>query len=84
MSELSVVTSALGYTGRYIARALFERGERVRTLTAHPAQPNPFGERLEIAPLDFASPERLARSFSASRITCIRRKSSGMLAVTIT
>jgi len=66
MSELSVVTGALGYTGRYIARALFERGERVRTLTAHPAQPNPFGERLEIAPLDFASPERLARSLEGA------------------
>jgi NADH dehydrogenase len=58
-SELSVVTGALGYTGRYIARALLERGARVRTLTAHPAQPNPFGARIEIAPLDFGSPESL-------------------------
>jgi NADH dehydrogenase len=59
--ELSVVTGALGYTGRYIARALFERGARVRTLTAHPSQPNPFGERLEIAPMDFGSPDILAQ-----------------------
>ena len=58
--ELNVVTGALGYTGRYITRALLEGGARVRTLTAHPSRPNPFGDRLEIAPLDFASPESLA------------------------
>jgi uncharacterized protein YbjT (DUF2867 family) len=65
-SGFSVVTGALGYTGRYIAGALLERGERVRTLTAHPAQPNPFGERLEIAPLDFGSPESLTRSLEGA------------------
>jgi uncharacterized protein YbjT (DUF2867 family) len=64
--ELNVVTGALGYTGRYIAGALFERGARVRTLTAHPSQPNPFGERLEIAPLDFGSPDILARSLEGA------------------
>ena len=66
-SELNVVTGALGYTGRYIARALFERGARVRTMTAHPSQPNPFGDRLEIAPLDFASPESLAKGLEGAR-----------------
>ena len=65
-SELNVVTGALGYTGRYIARALLERGARVRTLTAHPSQPNPFGERLEIAPMDFGSPESLTRSLEGA------------------
>jgi len=64
--EFSVVTGALGYTGRYLAHALLERGARVRTLTAHPAQPNPFGERLEIAPLDFASPESLTRNLEGA------------------
>lgn len=64
--ELNVVTGALGYTGRYIARALIERGARVRTLTAHPLQPNPFGERLEIAPMDFGSPESLIKSLAGA------------------
>jgi uncharacterized protein YbjT (DUF2867 family) len=64
--ELEVVTGALGYTGRYIARALLERGARVRTLTAHPSQPNPFGERLEIAPLDFHSPDSLVKSLEGA------------------
>ena len=64
--ELNVVTGALGYTGRYIARALLERGARVRTMTAHPSPPNPFGDRLEIAPLDFASPESLAKGLEGA------------------
>ena len=64
--ELEVVTGALGYTGHYIARALLERGACVRTLTAHPSQPNPFGERLEIAPLDFHSPDSLARNLEGA------------------
>src|SRR5512146_1232079 len=64
--ELNVVTGALGYTGRYIAGALLERGARVRTLTAHPLQTNPFGERLEIAPMDFGSPESLSKSLEGA------------------
>lgn len=64
--DLNVITGALGYTGRYIASALIERGARVRTITAHPSQPNPFGDRLEIAPMDFASPDNLARSLEGA------------------
>jgi len=64
--ELNVVTGALGYTGRYITRALLERGARVRTMTAHPSRPNPFGDRLEIAPLDFAAPESLAKGLEGA------------------
>ena len=65
-AELSVVTGALDYTGRYIARGLIEQGARVRTLTAHPNEPNPFAGRIEIAPLDFASPESLARGLEGA------------------
>src|SRR6185437_10975488 len=64
--ELNVVTGALGYTGRYITRALLECGARVRTMTAHPSRPNPFGDRLEIAPLDFAAPESLAKGLEGA------------------
>jgi uncharacterized protein YbjT (DUF2867 family) len=64
--DLNVITGALGYTGRYIARALIERGARVRTITAHPSQPNPFGDHLEIAPMDFVAPDKLARSLDGA------------------
>ena len=40
--ELSVVTGAFGYTGRYIARRLLADGERVRTITGHPGRPGPL------------------------------------------
>jgi uncharacterized protein YbjT (DUF2867 family) len=35
-------------------------------MTAHPSQPNPFGDRLEIAPLDFASPASLAKGLEGA------------------
>ena len=57
--ELNVVTGAFGYTGKYIARKLLASGRRVRTLTGHPERPNPFGEQVSVAPLNFECPERL-------------------------
>ncbi len=58
-TELDIVTGAFGYTGRHVAARLLEKGRRVRTLTAHPDRPNPFGDRMEMAPLDLDRPERL-------------------------
>ena len=59
---LNVVTGALGYTGRYIAKRLLDRGDKVRTLTNSINRPNPFGDRLELRPLSFDDPARLAES----------------------
>ena len=56
------VTGALGYSGRYIARRLIDRGQRIMTLTGHPGRPNPFGEAVTIAPFNFEHPAALARS----------------------
>jgi NADH dehydrogenase len=53
MPEVDVVTGAFGYTGRYITRRLLESGRNVETLTGHPDRPNPFGDRIDVAPLDF-------------------------------
>ena len=58
-SRLNVVTGALGYTGRYITRLLLSKGEAVRTLTGHPQRPNPFGDCISVAPLDFEDPGQL-------------------------
>jgi NADH dehydrogenase len=62
MSELSVVTGAFSYTGKYIAHALVKSSVPVRTLTGHPDRPNPFGDSVSIARLDFENPERLVES----------------------
>lgn len=59
---LHAVTGGLGYSGRYIARRLLDAGARVITLTNSTDRPNPFGERMEVLPLDFDDPMRLEES----------------------
>lgn len=61
MSELTVVTGATGYSGKYITRRLLCAGHRVRTLTGHPDRPNTFGNRIEIVPYHFEDPDQLQR-----------------------
>ena len=53
LEELDVVTGAFGYTGRYITQRLLSSGKSVRTLTGHPNRPNPFGDRVSVAPYEF-------------------------------
>ncbi len=67
-AELCVVTGALGYTGRYLARRLLATGGRVRTLTNRRDRPNPFGDQLEIAPLDFGRPAQLIESLGGADV----------------
>jgi uncharacterized protein YbjT (DUF2867 family) len=50
---VDAVTGAFGYTGRFITQRLLLSATVVRTLTNHPDQPNPFGQRVEVAPLAF-------------------------------
>ena len=61
-----VVTGASGYTGRYIARLLLERGAEVRALTGHSERPGPFGDRVETHPYSFDDPAALARSLEGA------------------
>ena len=65
-SRLSVVTGAFGYTGKYIARLLLDRGESVRTLTRSPASRSPFGAQVETRPLDFGKYEQLVASLTGA------------------
>lgn len=60
--ELSVVTGAFSYTGKYIARRLLALGRRVRTLTGHPRRHDPFGGQVSVAPLSFEKPAELVES----------------------
>ena len=60
--DLAVVTGAFSYTGRYVTRRLLGEGVRVRTLTRSPDAEDPFGGRVEVAPLDFSDPDGLCRS----------------------
>ena len=66
MSNLTVVTGAFGYTGKYIAQQLLDRGMTVRSLTRNPASFSPFGDRVERHPLDFDDTEQLTRSLEGA------------------
>ncbi len=66
--SISVVTGAFGYTGKYIARRLLDQGSRVRTLTRTPVYRSPFGDHVEVRPLDFGDPSGLAASLEGADI----------------
>lgn len=61
-TEINVVTGAFGYTGRYIADRLLSMGKSVRTLTRHTSRDNPYGDRVEVLPLNFDRPDELANA----------------------
>jgi len=65
--EIHAVTGAFGYSGRYIARRLLRAGKTVRTLTNSPDRTGEYhaqlqGEQLQVFPLSFDNPKRLAES----------------------
>jgi NADH dehydrogenase len=61
-TELHAVTGAFGYSGKYIARRLLDRGCEVLTLTNSPDRPNPFGQAVRAVPFYFDQPQRLVES----------------------
>ena len=66
--DLAVVTGAFSYTGRYVTRRLLDLGVRVRTLARSPDAEDPFGGRVEVAPLDFSDPDGLRRSMQGAGV----------------
>lgn len=60
--SLHALTGAFSYTGRYITRQLLAAGHNVMTLTGHPNNPNPFGDRVKAFPFNFEHPDALAES----------------------
>ncbi len=66
--QIHIVTGALGYSGKYIAKRLLEAGHHVRTLTNSSNKPNPFGDRIEVHPLDFNNPDKLAESLKGASV----------------
>jgi len=66
--KFDVVTGAFGYTGKYITRRLLAAGREVRTLTGHPHRPDPFGGRVQIAPLDFRNLAGLVESLRGASV----------------
>ncbi len=56
------VTGAYGYSGKYIAERLLQRGDTVITLTNSLHRENSFGDTIEAFPFNFNNPEMLIAS----------------------
>lgn len=67
-NTIHTITGALGFTGKYIAGQLIEKGCTVQTLTNSPERPNPFGNKLNILPLDFDNLENLTNSLRGTDV----------------
>ena len=52
-----IVTGALGYSGKFIAKKLIEEVHTLKTLTNSAHKHNPFGEKLIIEPFHFENPD---------------------------
>ena len=65
---LHVVTGAFGYTGRWIAHQLLEKGEKVRTLTNAIGRDDPFDGEVEVHPLDFEDKAALVESLRGADV----------------
>jgi len=48
--DIHVVTGAFGYSGKYIASRLLDKGYEVRTLTNSYNRANPFGDKVKAYP----------------------------------
>ncbi len=61
-NPIHVVTGAFGYSGKYIAHRLLEKGHPVQTLTNSVNRANDFAGQVTAQPYNFDRPDELARS----------------------
>ncbi|HLH52536.1 MAG TPA: NAD-dependent epimerase/dehydratase family protein [Verrucomicrobiae bacterium] len=64
----TAVTGAFGYSGRYIAWRLLDRGHEVITLTNSSSRPNPFGDRVRAFPFHFDEPQELEKTLRGTEV----------------
>lgn len=57
-----MVTGAFGFSGKYIAEQLLEKGHEVLTLTNSINRKNPFGKKIKAIPFNFENLEELTSS----------------------
>jgi NADH dehydrogenase len=67
-SPTHAVTGAYGYSGKYIAQRLLDKGQAVITLTNSPRRANPFGDKVRAYPFNFDDPQALADSLKGVSI----------------
>ncbi len=65
---IHAVTGAFGYSGKYIAKLLLDKGKHVITITNSLLRPNPFGDKLKAFAFNFDKPELLAESLKDVKV----------------
>ncbi|MCP4111655.1 MAG: NAD(P)H-binding protein [Desulfobacteraceae bacterium] len=60
--NIHAVTGAFGFSGKYIAQHLLDKGRSVITLTNSTHRPNPFDDKIEVHPFNFDNPTKLTES----------------------
>ncbi|RME58357.1 MAG: NAD-dependent epimerase/dehydratase family protein, partial [Candidatus Dadabacteria bacterium] len=65
---MHTVTGAFGYSGKYIAKALLERGKRVRTLTNSLERESELKGKVEVFPLNFDRPKELLQALEGTEV----------------
>ena len=68
LEGLHVVTEAFGYTGRWIAHHLLERGAEVRTLTNSIGRDDPFDGKVKVHRYDFDDRKKLVESLKGTSV----------------
>ncbi len=66
--ERHAVTGAYGYSGKYIAKELLDRGHQVITLTNSPEREHPFGDRVQPFPFHFDEPQKTTDTLRGVRV----------------
>ena len=67
-SETHAVTGAFGYTGRYIAQRLLQRGVHIHALTNSVKRVNSLGKQVKVYPFNFDQPELLTNSLRGVKV----------------
>lgn len=65
---MHAVTGAFGYSGKYIAQRLLDRGREVITLTNSPHRKNPFAGKVRAYPFNFDRPDALTKSLEGVKV----------------
>ena len=67
-SETHAVTGAFGYTGRYIAQRLLQKGVHIHALTNSVKRLNSLREQVKVHPFNFDQPELLTNSLRGVKV----------------
>ena len=69
--QIHAVTGAFGFSGKYMAHRLLDKGHEVITITNSVNRANPFGGKVKAFPFSFDNPEKLAETLKGVSVLYI-------------